>query len=332
MARNFLALGVAAVVAMASAALGQIPFYQLVGQFNLPAGAGTGWDVGPDGRVWGIVGDAIVRQDGVNGSTYSTVGSVPSGTAASWGASFLRVSPTGSMIAIGDNNFGSTARVSFVSTATLSTSVTSPTTSVLSGNFDGAWSGNQFYVSGAGSDFVPFLSRITFSDATGLPTAARVVSGIGGASGGVAVHNGRVYTGVGYGGAGLPIGQVRWFDENGLVGGAPVAFTSGTVAATALSASPLAFDAFGNLLVGGGDSFGGTSDVGYAAVIDLNVGFGLHFSPAGTGTIYGVAFNNATHEMLVTADGVAYRYGIPGPGAFPLMGLGVLALGRRRRA
>src|ERR1043166_3719692 len=137
MTRNFLAFVVAA--AVSSVGWAQIPFYQLVGQFNLPAGAGTGWDVGPDGHVWGIVGDSIVRQDGLNGSTYSAVGSVPSGTAASWGASFLRVSPTGSMIAIGDNNFGSGARVSFVSTATLNTSVTSPTMSVLSGNFDGAW-------------------------------------------------------------------------------------------------------------------------------------------------------------------------------------------------
>lgn len=327
-------LALSAAIGAASSAHADIPAYTLVGQYALPQGAAA-WDVGPDGRVWGIVGNSIVHQESLNGSTYASLGSVPAGTVATFGASFLRVSPTGQTIAIGDNNFGSGARVHFVPVAGLNTGAPTATLSTPSGNFDGAWDGNQFYISGAGSDFVPYLQRISFTDVTGQPVATQIITGIGGASGGVAIRGGRIWTGVGFSGGGLVTGDTRSFDLLA-TNSAPSAVSYLTGAAIAggpvLSASPLAFDAAGNLLVGGGDSFGGTSETGYAAVVNLATGQRLQLSPAGTQqVIYAVAFNNVANELLVTANGIAYRYAVPGTAGAGLLALGgVLATGRRR--
>ncbi|MGH7131348.1 MAG: hypothetical protein ACREJO_05320 [Phycisphaerales bacterium] len=327
-------LALSAAVGVSSVALADIPAYTLVGQYALPQGAAA-WDLGPDGRVWGIVGNSIVHQESLNGSTYTPLGSVPAGTVASFGASFMRVSPTGQTIAIGDNNFGSGARVHFVPIAGLSTGGPTATLSTLSGNFDGAWDGNQFYISGAGSDFVPYLQRISFTDATGQPVATQIITGIGGASGGVAIRGGRVWTGVGFTNGSLATGDIRSFDLL-VVNSAPsaVSYLTGAaiVGGPVLSASPLAFDAAGNLLVGGGDSFGGTSETGYAAVVDLATGQRLQLSPAGTQqVIYSVAFNNVTNELLVTANGIAYRYAVPTPGACAVVAFGGLLASRRKR-
>nr|MCU0688645.1 hypothetical protein [Phycisphaerales bacterium] len=172
---------VASVVVMGGSALGQS--FGLVGQFSLPSGTAA-WDVGPDGRVWAMVGSSIVRQDAVNGGSFSPVGSVPSGTVSSFGASFLRVNSAG-VLAIGDNNFNASARVHFVEATALSTSGPTATSSVLVGNFAARWNGSDVYITGAGSDFVPFVARVTYTDAATPPTATRVISGVGGASGGI---------------------------------------------------------------------------------------------------------------------------------------------------
>lgn len=331
MARGLIASSVLAL--SVSSVYAQVPAYSLVGSYTLPDSA-SAWDVGPDGRVWGIVGSSIIRQDALNGSTYTTVGSVPTGTVASFGASFLRMSADGSLIAIGDNNFGSSARVHVLETSALSSGSPTSTISVPSGNFDAAWYGHDLFVTGASASFVPYITRITITDAATPPMAQTVITGIGGGSGGVALRNGQLFTGVGYTGGGLSTGQIRAFNLASLTGSTPVDFTSGTIITTALSAWPLGFDPFGNLLVGGGDAFSGTSDFGYAAVINpSNPADALHLSPAGggTGAVYGVAFNSATSELLVTANGTAYRYAVPAPSAAVAMTLGGIVAARRRR-
>lgn len=311
-----------------------IPAYTLAGQYALPGAggnAGVAWDVGPDGRVWGIVGNTIVRQSAPNASTYDTLGSVAPGTVASFGAIFLRLSPDGSTIALGDNNFGAGATVHFLNTASLSTGGSTPTSSIHCDNFHAAWSGNQLYVSGAGSDFVPIVSRI---DASNLGSLSRqtVITGAGLGSGGVAIRGSTLFTAVGFGFAPQPTGQIRSFDLAALSGAPPAAFSSGTFVATILSASPLAFDGWGNLLAGGGDAFSGTSETGYAAVVDLSDPLNmLRLSPAGTNELYGVAFNAVTNELLVTTGGVAYRYAVPSPASAMVCTVGLLLLNSRRR-
>lgn len=320
-------------MAVASTALGQFG-YGLVGQFNLPDGAAA-WDVGSDGRVWALVDQTVFVQNSPGSGPLLPMGSVSAGTVASWGGSFIRVNDAGSMIAIGDNNFGASARVHFVTPTALASAGPggAETQSVPSGNFDGNWDGNQFYVTGAGSDFVTFVSRVSFTDVTGVPIATRIITAIGAGSGGVAFSAGRLYTGSGYGGGSVATGEVRSFDLLQINGsGVPAQFTSGSPipGGPVLSAWPLAFDAAGRLLVGGGDSFGGTSEIGYVAVIDPSTGVRQLLSPAGAGTTYGVDFNSALGEVYVSNNGTIYRYAVPAPGAVGVLALGGLFATRRQ--
>ena len=326
-ASRFVAPGVLAALlcsAVAPTATAQSVFTQ-VGQFSLPAGVDA-WDVAPDGRVWGIVGTSIVRQTAVNASTYTPIGSVPSGTVASFGASFLRISTTG-VLAIGDNNFGAGARVHLLEAANLSTSAPTATSSLILGNYDARWSGSSLYVTGAGSDFVPFVSRVDYSDAATPLAAVRVITGIGGASGGVDFNAGRLFTGVGFDGGGFVSGDIRSFNL-AAINSNPVAtlYGSGTAipGGPALSASTLAFDSNGTLLVGG---FTG----GEALAINITTGTRTSLSPAGSTGGYAVAFNAFTGEALISQGGVAYRYSVPAPAAVGAVAMmGVLAARRRR--
>ena len=286
----------------------------------LPAGA---WDVTPDGRIVGIVGSSIVRQSAVGSSGYAVVGSVPSGTVSTFGASFLSISPSGETIALGDNGSTAASRVHFVQTSSLSTSAASSTTSVVATNFAAAWDGNsRLYVSGGlfGSDAT--LTRIDLAPSL---SAATVVNAIPDASGGVAINAGRVYTSVGFGPS---QGLIRSFSLPGLAGAsAPVAFSSGTPVATILSAGSLDFDSFGNLIVAG---------AGGVTITNL-AGSSVTFAPLGPGAFYSARYNRVTQQVLVEgsdfASGVSgsFSYVVPAPGSILMLGIvGAAALRRRR--
>jgi hypothetical protein len=331
---SVVSLSVGVSMAFASAALGQFG-YRLVGQFNLPAGT-SAWDVGTDGRAWALAGSTVYVQNSPGFGAFSPLGSVAAGTVASWGGSFIRVNDAGTTIAIGDNNFGASARVHFVTTAALASAppAGASTLSVLSGNFDGNWNGNQFYVTGSGGDFVPFVNRIAFTDATGEPVSTRVITSIGGGSGGVAFSGGSIFTGAGFGGGGIATGDIRSFDLLAVnSAGSPVAYNTGAaiIGGPVLSAWPLSFDGAGRLLVGGGDSFGGTTDIGYVAVIDLATGVRQLLSPAGSNTTYGVDYNAALSQIYVSEGGTIYAYAVPTPGVASLLAFGGLVAARRRQ-
>ena len=312
-----------------------IPNYMRVGQFALPSGA---WDVGPDGRIVQVRGREIWRQDVANGSAFSRIGSVPANQISNFGASFLSISGDGSRIALGDNNFNANASVYVVGSAELSTTADTAMTRIICGNFDGTWDGNTLYVTGAdAATFNSQLYRVNFG-APGSPAADTLLRDIGLGSGGVAVRGGRLYTGTGYGSAAQPTGQIRSFDIGSLGGPGstlPAPFSAGTLVTTALSASPLGFDRAGNLLAGGGDNFGGTTDIGYAAVIDPanpDPAAWLRLSPGATDILYSAVFNIATDELLVVGGGTAYRYSIPGPAGAAVLTLGAVVAVSRRRA
>ncbi|MBX3405570.1 MAG: hypothetical protein KF869_02300 [Phycisphaeraceae bacterium] len=344
------AAGVSVVLAPATDSIAALPPYQLVGSYALPTGAQGDFnpvaiDVLPDGRLIGVASDGrVLVQDAVNAGSYTLAGSVGpifDGPFGNFGASFVAVSPGGSRLAIGDN--GAANRVHFVDLAALSPMSTTATTFAAAPNFDGAWADDStLYISGFGSG--PGVWRVD-SNALG---ASQVVDMGAGGSGGVAVRAGRVFIGDGFNTSdgGAPTGNVRAFDLAALAAaGAPVDFLTGTLVADALSASPVRFDALGNLLAGGGDFFAGSNDFGYAAVIDADaiaaalLGGGpapdaaeLRLSPAGGSVYYSVAFNHFTQEVLVFADGTAYRYAVPAPGAGAAIAVGsVFAAARRRR-
>lgn len=338
------ALALTAVAVLAAPAAADLPEYHLVGSFAVPlqASAGGAWDIMPDGRIAVMDGGQILVQDALNASTYSALGSVDAGVISSFGASFLRFSPDGSRLAIGDNNFGSSASVLIVDTAALSPAGPAPYTSVVAANLDAAWADNNtLFVNGFGA--TSHLSRI---DADAL-TATMVIDGIGQGSGGIVIDGTHVYQAIGFdtSSGGEPTGQVRAFALADLLStDIAVDYANGIAVADALSGSPLGLDAFGNLLIGGGDFFAGSNDFGYAAVVDGDAillalaGAGmapdeaeLRLSPAGANAAYSIAYNRATDELLVIAEGTAYRYAVPAPGAATALGIAVLLCGRRRR-
>lgn len=329
------ACAVAIVTNFTTPARAAIPPYALVGSYALPSGE---WDVVPAGpwagRLIAMQGATVVLQDASDPGVYAPIGSVGAGTVAPFGASFVRVSPAGDRLALGDNFFPGTQRVHFLDIAALTTAGPTPTTSTLTPNYQGVWQDNStLYVAG-GQDFSTrtVVSRVS-ADAL---TSTEVIDNIGDASGGVSIFGGQLFAGVGFDFAGPPgtTGQVRAFSLATLgaaVG--PVDFSAGALAADVLSASPLDFDPFGHLLAGGGDS-GTPGESGYAAVEDLVTSARLMLAPAGA-QFYGVRFNAVTNQLLVSdpfGTGLMYVYAVPTPGVTIayLMGVGVLARRRRR--
>lgn len=339
-------LGIAAMPAQAG-----VSPYTLVGSYALPTGLPGDLnpvqvDVLADGRLMGIASDGrILVQSAVNSGSYVQAGAVDSaifsGMFGNFGASFLSISPDGSRLAIGDN--GAFGRVHFVETASLAPMTTSTTVFADAPNYDAAWAdGSTMYVSGFGTS-----AGVWRVDATSL-SATQVIGNAVGGSGGIALRGGRVFVGDGFNSTdgGAPTGNVRAFDLAALAGTTDsVEFDTGTLVADALSASPIRFDSLGNLVVGGGDFFAGSNDFGYAAVIDSDAIFAalgggpfapdsseLRLSPAGDFAFYGVDFNEFTNELLLFANGVAYRYAVPAPAAATILALGgVSAAARRRR-
>jgi hypothetical protein len=313
----------AAVTLAAPGALAAIPAYVQQGTFVLPS-SGSAFDIGADGRAW-VVSEsgAISRQSSVNGSAYAAAGSLPGGLVPAFGAGFIRVSPDGARLAIGDN--GTVNQLWVVPTAGLSTSMASTPLTIAAPNFDAAWSDNStLFINGSASvGGSPNLYR-----ASGITGAtATVVTGIGDGSGGVATRGARVYTAIGFDAAGLLNGQVRSFDVAMLnVASSSVVFSTGLLATQASTGNSLAFDSQGNLIEAG---FGGVVVVDLATQARISLP-GL--SPTG---FYTATFNAATGEILVRDFGVTtvLRYGVPTPGvAGTLVGAGIFAMRRRRHA
>lgn len=326
-----------------------LPPYSLAGSFELPA-AVSAYDVLPDGRCITIVGDDIHRQNVVNGSTWTRIGSVSPGLISPFGASFVRVSPDGSAIALGDNNFGPGAMVHVLNAAALNPATpTFPSSSWASSNLDAHWhDSTTLFVTGASAggeaaliDLASHSSRLALTN-------------IGLSAAGIATHGGRLFAGNGFDLPGGPssTGEVRAFDLDAVLSSpVPIDFTAGLPVAAVLSAASLGFDPLGNLLVGGGDVFGGSNDFGYAAVIDAAaiadaIAGGpivppsaiLQLTPDAPTHSYFTRFNSATDELLVTffdnssftPGTTVYRYAIPAPASAAIV-LFALAPRRRRR-
>ncbi len=321
-ARALAALAAVVAAMGSSTALAVIPAYVAQGSFSLPSSA-SAFDVGNDGRAWAVTeAGAIVRQSAVNGSVFAPVGSLPSGLVPSFGAGFIRVSPDGARLAIGDN--GTVNQMWVVPTGSLSTGGPTTPQTVSVPNFDAAWTDNAtLYVNGSPSFGSP--PSLYHVNVTGN-TVAAVVTNIGDGSGGVASRGGRVYTAIGYDVGGVLDGQVRSFDLATLNAAASsVAFSTGLLATQATTGNSLAFDAAGNLIEAG---FGGVT------IEDLSTHQRTTLPGLNATGFYTAAFNAATGEILVRDFGATsvLRYGVPSPGGAFALGLTGLLVTRRRRA
>ncbi len=270
--------------------------YRLVQTFELPAGAGP-FNILTDGRIIALVDDTVHVETAPGSRSFTLHGTLPSADVSLFGAVFIRVSPDGTKIAVGNNGGASGAafQVGVFDFASLTGEWFS------ANHFDAAWFDDTHLALTAGDFANPSVVTVldTTSPDPSNPTNPTVIGNIGGASGGIAFDTaGNLYTGNGFSfgstdtvsanafasrlqpphgrrflrhqlershDAAAPYriasgtGTVKAFDNASwtasLAGGAPVDFEiDGTLVVDVLSASPLGFDAEGNLFVGGGDA------------------------------------------------------------------------------
>ena len=246
------------------------PGYQYLHAFNLPAGASV-FDVLNDGRLIVLVGADVYVEAAAGSHSFNRMGTLPAADLPSFGAAFIRVSPTGTKIAIGNNGGASFSnyQVGIFDVDTLAG------VWFVAGHFDGEWIDNTRVALTAGDFGSP--SVVTVLDITSpnplSPVNTTIVDNIGGASGGIAFDSaGNLYTGNGFRSTGpSSTGAVKAFANAvwiaALGGGPPVDFEAdGVLIVDVLSASPLAFDGNGNLIVGGGD-FSSSADFDFVALV-----------------------------------------------------------------
>jgi len=246
------------------------PGYQYLHALNLPAGASV-FDVLNDGRLIVLVGADVYVETAADSHSFAQTGTLPAGDLPSFGAAFIRVSPNGTKIAIGNNGGASFSnyQVGIFEVAT-STGVWFG-----AGHYDGEWVDNT-HVALTTGDFVS-PSVVTVLDTTSpnplSPVNIAIVDNIGGASGGIAFDSaGNLYTGNGFQTSGPSgTGAVKAFSNAAwtaaLGGGPPLDFENdGVLIVDVLSASPLTFDRNGNLIVGGGD-FSNSMDYDFLALV-----------------------------------------------------------------
>lgn len=225
-----------------------------------------------EGRNLAAVGDGIYLQKNTGSSSWLRVATTP----VSMDPSFLEISPDGSTIAIGTGWY---KPLIFVAAEDLSVGApidlaTWPAAKLVDANYyDAAWLDDRYLLINAGDFATSWVYAVDRHAPDPALTFVDLVTGIPGASASVVVDpNGNVVTGNGYGFAG-DTGDLRAYSaasiSAALSSGTAIEWSAGTlIGKNVLSAAHMVFDAEGNLLVAGGDVFGGSGDAGYVAVID----------------------------------------------------------------
>ncbi len=306
--------------------------YQPTRVVSLPAGSGP-FDTLGDGRLVTLVGGDVYVETAVASGSFALLGSLPSADVPSFGAAFLRVSPDGRRIAVGNSGGASFSdyQVGVFELASLGGSW------LAANHFDAAWVDNTSLAMTAGS--FGFPSVVTVLDVNSAdplnPINPTIINNIGGASAGVVVDAaGNLYTGNGFTlGGPSGTGAVKAFHQTvwgtALSSGVPIDFeASGTLVVDILSASPLGFDGEGNLFVGGGDvapdadfvalvrASAVAAALGGSGPVDGNDPFQVRvLDPITTSAFnfYTAGRNLATGELYARdfGDNIVYVYGVP---------------------
>lgn len=313
---------------------------------------GVAGDALPDGRLVMVTGNAIYLESAAGEADFALVARLDaSRTGGATDPAFIQVSPDGSRIAVGA---GFARPVAVFPTGALGTpdNPADLTAGAVAdyfsvGHFEAAWLDNTRLALSAGDFGSPaFVSLLDTNSDPDSPANPVVVTNIRGASAGVAFDDqGRLYTANGFAdGAGSGTGNIRAFDPDDWARGVDFE-TGGVLIGDVLSGGSLRFDAFGHLIVGGGDFT--DFDAGYLGVLhrdalaDALAGGGpvdpfdpeqaRRLDPRGDGAgFYAGAYNRSTGELYVI-DGTTWHATVPAPaGAALLAGAGLCAWRRRR--
>ena len=278
-----------------------------------------------DGRLLAVTGSDFFVETAVGSGDFALAATLDSSITDGTDPGFLAVSDSGT-VALGAG-FGRPV-VTFDSALF---DAASP--SVISTGNAGVFSVDHFAGAWRDDDTLALTSSgvVTELDTVSGDTTT-LVANIDGASAGVAFDDaGNLYTGNGFdsGPGGTVTGEIRSFSPGEIAGTADFV-TDGAFVAELLSASPLHFDGFGNLIAAGGDF--GDGDVGYVGVFNPGTGELAQLDPLGTGDAFYSAFvNEATGELIVQSGSDWFVYSVPAPGATALGALGLASAARRRR-
>ncbi len=244
--------------------------YQHTGSFLLPAGSGP-FDPLSDGRLLVLVGSDVYIETAPSSQSFTLHGTLAGADFPSFGAAFVRVSPNGMKIAVGNNGGASFSnyQVGVFDLPALSG------TWFTAGHFDGEWIDNTLVALTAGDFSNPSIVTVldTSSPNPLAPINPTIVDNIGGASGGIAFDAAaNLYSGNGFTTSGPSgTGAIKMFSNaawTGALSGGPIIDfeAEGTLIVDVLSASPIGFDAEGNFFVGGGD-FSSSTDLDFVALV-----------------------------------------------------------------
>ncbi len=241
--------------------------YQLAESVTLPGGGGV-FDFLNDGRMIVLAIDEVYIETAIRSREFVSLGTLADAEIPPFGAAFLRASPDGQRVAVGNNGFGAGAAVGLFELVADGGVIDVTWYEVQ--HFEAAWYDDDILLLTAGFGET-VVTALDFSDPDNAINTT-IIANVGGASAGVAVDGeGNLFTGNGF--------QINGPSETGwikafthadwtavLKGAAPLDFEAdGVLVVDVLSASALGFDGEGNLHVGGGDF--GTGDLNYAAVV-----------------------------------------------------------------
>ncbi len=313
--------------------------YELAGSFELPEGTTT-FDALADGRLIVLVGADVYMETGPHDRVFTLHGTLPGADLNAFGPSFVRPSPDGTKIAVG--NCGGASFGNFeVGVFDLATVVG---TWFAANHTDGRWI-DDTRIALTASDFsngssVTVLDTLSADPVSPINTV--VIDSVGGASGGIAFDaGGNLVTANGLssiGPSGTGTIKAFRFEEwtAPLAGGDPLNFeTDGTFIVDVLGGVSLGFDDHGNLLVGGADAAPDDDAVAIVRAARINAAL-LGISPVDASDVaqvrrldpitdndfnfYAVGYNAPLSEMYVRDFGATtvhvYRDPTRGPGAF----------------
>ena len=351
--------------------------YQLVEQFHFPV-IDTRENQGPvvfdnlsDGRLLGIstritdanarVGVPEVYLETATGSRqFERLGPLPLPAGGTWnsdGASFVRISAGQSgppRIAVGNNRTEAPLVGVFAESDLLAGELPDLLIDWFELNhFGGAWFDDRQLVISGGSFTQGHVDLLDTGSSPSSPRVTRIVDGIEGASAGVGIDSvGNVYTANGFANdtpGASETGDIKQFDfsawQDVVNGASPLNFENqGTLIANVLSGGSLVFDTEDNLLVGGGDFFGGGPADFFAILPNPDRGLAARqLDPDSEATsFYVVSYNEVTQEIYANEPFArdfpsnidntrVYVYRVPEPGGAALCVLGMAVLVWRRK-